>query len=110
MYEHVWDWHRGRTTNGAAGPADSTEPVAELLAGMEDGCEAARLRAAYALSGAGAAAVPGLTRLLRADSQELRRNACQALSAMGEAAVGPLVDSLGGAAEHERAEAAETLG
>ena len=111
MYEHVWDWHRGRTTNGAAGPAGSTEPVAELLAGMEDGCEAARLRAAYALSGAGAAAVPGLTRLLGADSQELRRNACQALSAMGEAAVGPLVDSLqGGAAEHERAEAAETLG
>ena len=78
---------------------------------MEDGCEAARLRAAYALSEAGLAAVPGLTRLLHADSQEWRRNACHALSAMGEAALGPLVDSLqNGAAEHERAEAAETLG
>ena len=116
MYEHVWDWHLGRTSNGAAengraGAADSPERMAELLAGMEAGWEAARLRAAYALSGAGPAAVPGLTRLLHADSQELRRNACHALSAMGEAAVGPLVDSLqDGAAEHERAEAAETLG
>ena len=116
MHEHVWDWHCGRTTNGTAQDgqpvaADPAEGVAELLAGMEDGCEADRLRAAYALSGAGSAAAPGLTRLLRADSQELRRNACHALSAMGEAAVGPLIDSLrGGAAEHERAEAAETLG
>ena len=107
MYEHVWDWHFGRQTVAA----DSTERVAELLAGIEGGCEGARLRAAYALSGAGSAAAPGLTRLLHADSQELRRNACHALSAIGEAAVGPLIDSLqGGAAEHERAEAAETLG
>ncbi len=116
MYEHVWDWHLGRTSNGAAedgpaGAADSAETVAELLAGMEEDCEGARLRAAYALSGAGSAAAPGLTRLLHADSQELRRNACHALSAIGEAAVGPLIDALqGGAAEHERAEAAETLG
>ena len=111
MYAHVWDWHRGRTSNGTAGAADSTDLVAELLAGMEDGCEGARLRAAYALSGAGPAAAPGLARLLHADSQELRRNACHALSAIGEAAVDPLVDALqGGAAEHERAEAAETLG
>ena len=115
MYEHVWDWHHGRTTNGAGQNgqvgADSSERMAELLAGMEDGCEAARLRAAYALSEAGSAAAPGLARLLHDDSQELRRNACHALSAIGEAAVGPLVDSLqGGAAEHERAEAAETLG
>ena len=115
MYEHVWDWHRGRTPNGTAqdgraGNADSTERVAELLAGMEDGCEGSRLRAAYALSGAGSAAAPGLTRLLHADSQELRRNACHALSAIGEAAVGPLIDALQGPAEHERTEAAETLG
>ena len=129
MYEHVWDWHRGRTANGAAedgqvaadssqratdgrpGAAESTEGVAELLAGMEDGREGARLRAAYALSQSGSAAAPGLARLLQADSQELRRNACHALSAMGEAAVGPLIDALeGSAAGHERAEAAETLG
>ncbi len=107
MYEHVWDWHSGRQ----AAASDSTERVAALLAGIEGGCETARLRAAYALSGAGSAAAPGLTRLLHVDSQELRRNACHALSAMGEAAVGPLIHSLqGGAAEHERAEAVETLG
>ena len=116
MHEHVWDWHLGRTANGAAGNGqagapDSTGSVADLLAAMEDGCEADRLRAAYALSGAGAAAAPGLTRLLHADSQELRRNACHALSAIGEAAVDPLIDALrGAAADHERAEAAETLG
>lgn len=116
MHEHVWDWHCGRTANGAAqdgpaGAADSTEAVAELLPGMEDNCEGARLRAAYALSGAGSAAAPGLAGLLHADSQELRRNACHALSALGKAAVGPLIDALqGGAPEHERAEAAETLG
>ena len=117
MYEHVWDWHCGRTANGAAAGTgqdfpDSAERVPELLAELGGGCESARLRAAYALKGAGSAAVPGLTRLLRADSQELRRNACHALSAIGEAAVEPLIDSLqrGDAAAHERAEAAETLG
>ena len=116
MYEHVWDWHCGRTANGAAGngqgTADSAEGVPELLAELEGGCESARLRAAYALKGAGPAAVPGLTRLLRDDSQELRRNACHALSAIGEAAVEPLIDSLqrDDTAGHERSEAAETLG
>ena len=115
MYEHVWDWHCGRTANGAGNgqcAADSAERVPELLAELGDGCESARLRAAYALKGAGSAAVPGLTRLLRDDSQEPRRNACHALSAIGEAAVEPLIDSLqrGDAAAHERAEAAEILG
>ena len=49
---------------------------------------------------------------MRDDSQELRRNACHALSAIGEAAVEPLIDSLqrDEATEHERVEAAETLG
>ena len=116
MYEHVWDWHSGRTASGVAGNGqgtpDSAVRVPELLAELEGGCEQARLRAAYALKGAGPAAVPGLTRLLRDDSQELRRNACHALSAIGAAAVEPLTDSLQreGAAEYERAEAAETLG
>ena len=116
MYEHVWDWHCGRRANGAAGNGqaspDSSEGVPELLAGLEGGCESARLRAAYALKGAGPDAVPGLTRLLRDDSQELRRNACHALSAIGGAAVDPLIDSLQrhDAAGHERVEAVETLG
>ncbi|MBI1923629.1 HEAT repeat domain-containing protein [Candidatus Poribacteria bacterium] len=84
MFQHVWDWHYGKTNGG--------------------------LNAAYALSEFGASAVPALIQRLQTESETRRRNACYALSAIGAPAVDALIDALRDANGRVRDNATETLG
>ena len=111
MFDHVWDWHHGRTATGSATARDrATELVPALVDKLRDDSESARLSAAYAISGAGSDAVSVLTQVLENESEDLRRHACQALSAIGSAAVEPLIDALRHPSALARDAAAETLG
>ena len=110
MFQHVWDWHYGRTNGDMPSNGRSMESVPELIEAMGNDSESIGLSAAYALSGFGESVVPALMEAFGDESEAIRRNAYYALSAMGAPAVDPLIGSLGHLNSQVRETAAEALG
>ncbi len=110
MFQHVWDWHYGKTNGDPPSNGQSMESVPKLIEGMGDDSESKGLSAAYALSEFGEAVVPVLMEAFEGQSETVRRNAYYALNAIGV----PAVDSLTGNLKHldsqVRETAAEALG
>ena len=110
MFQHVWDWHYGKTNGDTPSNSRSMESVPELIAGLGNGSESKGLSAAYALSEFGGSVAPALMEAFENESEAIRRNAYYALSAMGAPAVDPLIGSLGHIDSQVRESAAEALG
>ena len=110
MFQHVWDWHYGKTNGDMPTNGRSMESVPELIKGLENDSESIGLSAAYALSEFGESVVPALMEAFEDKSEAMRRNAYYALSAMGAPAVDPLIGSLGHLNSQVRETAAEALG
>ena len=110
MFQHVWDWHYGKTNGDMPSNGQSMESVPELIEVMGNGSESIGLSAAYALSEFGESVVPALMEAFEDESEAIRRNAYYALSAMGVPAVDPLIGCLGHLNSQVRETAAEALG
>ena len=110
MFQHVWDWHYGKTNGDTPTNGQSMESVPKLIEGLGNGSESKGLSAAYALSAFGESAVPALMEAFEDESEAIRRNAYYALSAMGAPAVDPLIVSLEHIDSQVREIAAEALG
>ena len=110
MFQHVWDWHYGRTNGDIPTNGRSMESVPKLIEGLGNDSESRGLNAAYALSEFGESAVPALMEAFEDESEAIRRNAYYALSAMGAPAVDPLIASLVHIDSQVREIAAEALG
>ena len=110
MFQHVWDWHYGKTNGDMPSNGRPMESVPELIEVMGNGSESIGLSAAYALSGFGESVVPALMEAFEDESEAIRRNAYYALSAMGVPAVDPLIGCLGHLNSQVRETAAEALG
>ena len=110
MFQHVWDWHYGKTNGDTPINGRSMESVPKLIEGLGNDSESRSLSAAYALSEFGESAVPTLMEAFEDESEGIRRNAYYALSAMGAPAVDPLISSLGHIDSQVREVAAEALG
>ncbi|RKU07172.1 phytanoyl-CoA dioxygenase [Candidatus Poribacteria bacterium] len=110
MFQHIWDWHYGRTNGNTPTNGKSMESVPELIEELGNDSESRGLSAAYALSEFGESAVPALMEAFEDESEAIRRNAYYALSAMGAPTVKPLISSLRHLYPQIREVAAEALG
>ena len=110
MFQHVWDWHYGKTNGDMPSNGRSMESVPRLIEGLGNGSESKGLSAAYVLSKFGESVVPALMEAFENESEAIRRNAYYALSAMGTPAVDPLIGSLEHLDSQVREIAAEALG
>ena len=110
MFQHVWDWHYGKTNGNTPTNGQSIKSVPELVKGLGSASESIGLSAAYALSEFGESALPALMEAFEDESETVRRNAYYALSAMGAPAVDPLIGSLNHLNSQIRQTAAEVLG
>lgn len=109
MFQHLWQWHLGEE-NGHSHPQASTS-LSTLIAALDSDSESAGLQAAYTLgSHFSEEALPALIGCLHHGSEQMRRNACYALNAVGTPAVDALRDALTDSREHVRDNAAEALG
>lgn len=109
MFQHLWQWHLGEE-NGHSHQRASTS-LSTLIAALDSDSESAGLQAAYTLgSHFGEEALPALIGCLHHGSEQMRRNACYALNAVGTPAVDALRDALTDSREHVRDNAAEALG
>lgn len=119
LRRRMWDWMRSAEWEAAPAPGALDDWARRL----EEGAEAERLRAAYALASRGAPAVPLLTAALRRQAATLRRRNLQAdytnpsqldavfgLSACGAPAVPATAALLADGAWWVRAAAADALG
>ena len=110
MFQHVWDWHYGKTNGDAPNNGRSMESVPKLIEGMGDDSESIGLSAAYALSEFGESVVPVLMEAFDGESETVRRNAYYALNAIGAPAVDPLIGRLKYIDSQIRETSAEALG
>ena len=110
MFQHVWDWHYGKTNGGKPNDGQSMNSVPEFIEAMGDDSEAMGLRAAYALSELAEPVVPALMEAFENESEAVRRNAYYALNAIGAPAVDPLIGCLKHLNSQVRETAAEALG
>ena len=110
MFQHVWNWHHGKTNGDMPTNGQSMESVSELIEAIGNDSESIGLSAAYALSEFGESVVPALMAAFEDESEAIRRNAYYALSAIGTSAVNPLIGSLGHLNSQVREAAAEALG
>ena len=110
MFQHVWDWHYGKTNGDTLSNGRFMESVPELIERMGDDSEAIGLCAAYALSEFGGPVVPVLMEAFEGESETVRRNAYYALNAIGAPAVDPLIGNLKHREAEVRGTAAEALG
>jgi HEAT repeat protein len=94
---------------GLAGPA-AREALPALAQALQDGDEAVRLNAAYALGALGGPAVPVLAEALRTTPEPLRRYAGYGLSAAGAPAVEALTGLAQAPDEPARRAAVDALG
>ena len=114
MFQQVWKWHCGQTNGNDHYPSSTTmldsTTILELIEGLRQDSEPKCIDTAYTISKFGAKAVPALVKQLEDESEDIRRYAFCALSAVGEPAVNALIT----ATQHQdwwvRAGAAETLG
>ena len=110
MFNHVWDWHCGKTGKEAPATVASHTDIPERIDLLGSDSEPSCLAATYALSELGAQAVPALIEALHTEFEAKRRNACCALSAIGEPSVEALIDVMQDQNEWVRDSAAEILG
>ena len=110
MFQHVWDWHCGRTNGDMPSNGRSVESVPKLIKGLGNDSESIGLSAAYTLSEFGESAVPALMEAFEDESEAIRRNAYYALNAIGTPAVDPLIGRLKHLNSQIRETAAEALG
>ena len=110
MFQHVWDWHYGKTNGDIPNNGRSMESAPELIKGLGDDSESKGLSAAYALSEFGESVVPVLMDAFVDESEAMRRNAYYALNAIGAPAVDPLISNLKHLDAQVRETAAEALG
>ena len=110
MFQHVWDWHHGKTNGDMSSNSRSMESVPKLIEGLGNDSESIGLNAAYALSEFGESVLPMLMEAFEDESEVIRRNAYYALSAIGAPAVDPLIGSLKHLNSQVREIAAEALG
>jgi hypothetical protein len=110
MFQHVWDWHYGKTDGDMPSNGRSMESVPELIEQLGDDSESVGLSAAYALSEFGESVVPVLMEAFEDEFEPVSRNAYYALNAIGAPAVDPLIGSLGHLNSQVREIAAEALG
>ena len=110
MFQHVWDWHYGKTNGDTPSNGRSIESVPKLIEGLGDDSESNGLSAAYALGEFGGPVVPMLMEAFEGESETVRRNAYYALNAIGAPAVDPLIGNLKHLDAQVRETAAEALG
>ncbi len=110
MFQHVWDWHYGRTNGDMPSKRRPMESVSKLMKAIGDNSESIGLGAAYALSEFGGAVAPMLMEAFEDESETIRRNAYYALNAIGLPAVDPLIGRLKHLNSQVRETAAEALG
>lgn len=110
MFEHVWDWHYGKTNGGIPSNGQSAKSVPKLIERMRDDSESVGLSAAYELSEFGEPVVPALMEAFEDESEAVRRYAYYALNAIGATAVEPLIGRLKHLNSEVRETAAEALG
>ena len=110
MFQHVWDWHYGKTNGDISSNGRSMESVPKLIEGMGSDSEAIGLSAAYTLSEFGEPVVPVLMEAFEDECETVRRNAYYALNAIGTPAVDPLIGNLKQLDSQVREIAAEALG
>ena len=104
MFQHVWDWHYGKTNGDKPNNGQSMESVPEFIEAMRGDSESMGLSAAYELSEFGEPVVPALMEALENESEAVRRNAYYALNAIGD----PAVDLLTGRLKHLNSQVRET--
>lgn len=103
-WRHHWDWICGRKGKTGPGISRAVDDALAILKASEDIHK--RLEALNTLADAGpnaASAIDALTGRLNTGPQAERTCAVYALSAIGDAAVAPLIDSLSAAGERESA-------
>ena len=110
MFQHVWDWHYGKTEGDTPSNGQSTKSISKLINAVGDESESKGLSAAYALGEVGESVVPVLMEAFEGESETVRRNAYYALNAIGAPAVEPLIDRLKHLNLQVRETAAEALG
>ena len=110
MFQHVWDWHYGKTNGDTPRNGRSMESVPGLIEIMGDDSESKGLSTAYALSEFGESVVPELMEAFEDKSETVRRNAYYALNAIGAPAVDSLIGNLKHLDTQVREMAAEALG
>jgi hypothetical protein len=110
MFQHVWDWHYGKTNGDTPSNGRSMESVPKLIEAMSSDSESIGLSAAYALSEFGEPVVPVLMEAFEDESETARRNAYYALNAIGAPAVDPLIGCLKHLNSQIRETSAEALG
>ena len=110
MFQHVWDWHYGKTNGDTPSNGQSMESVPKLIEAMSSDSESIGLSAAYALSEFGEPVVPVLMEAFEDESETVRRNAYYALNAIGAPAVDPLIGCLKHLNSQTRETSAEALG
>ena len=110
MFQHVWDWHYGKTNGDTPSNGRSMGSVPELIEAMGNDSESIGLSAAYALSEFGEPVVPVLMEAFEDESETVRRNAYYALNAIGAPVVDPLIGCLRHLNSQVRETSAEALG
>ena len=110
MFQHVWDWHYGKTNGDAPSNGQSMKSVSKLIKAMGEDSESKGLSVAYALGEFGEPLVPALMEAFEGESETVRRNAYYALNAIGAPAVDPLIGNLKHIDPQVRETAAEALG
>ena len=114
MFHQVWEWHCGQTNGNGHFPSSVTIPdstkIRELVEVLGQDSEPKCIDTAYAISEFGAHAVPALVKQLESESEDIRRYAFCALSAIGKPAVSALITATQHPDWWVRASAAETLG
>ena len=120
VWSHQWNWHRGHSNtqhNGDAreavrlnGHGNERAEVAELAEKLASRYEPEGVESAYRLAYYPAKAVPFLADTLTSGDATASRNAGYALSAIGNAGQGTLIDALKHDTETARTHAAFALG
>ncbi|MDE0465582.1 MAG: HEAT repeat domain-containing protein [Candidatus Poribacteria bacterium] len=102
LWTYIWNWMYGKSDLYKTDRPNAAMDIDAAVAALKTDNTTARMEAANTLGfmrESAANAVPALVDVLEDDYEPLRRNAIYALGAIGEPAVGPLIDAL--AAEKE---------
>ena len=112
MWEHIWDWLRGKGTSMNRDGSSVNGDVSALANQLQDCSEVASLDAAYALAAVGNvnnSVVPTLINALGNETEVISRSAAYGLGAVGRGAVPALIDALSNSSESVRLNAVYAL-